>query len=76
MKIGEHNRIVNEVNGLRDLFIKGRSNPYRVSTKVWKYMLLNEKDRVVIDGAVRRLSAKGMGAGVYEISVSTVGVVR
>ena len=70
MRITEHKRIVAEVDKMKDLFIKGRVKPYRVATKVWKHILINEKDRIVIDGLVRRMVAKSLGAGVYSVSIS------
>ena len=74
MKIQQWQRIVGEVDQLKDLFSKGRTKPYRVATKTWKHMLLNEKDTVVVDGRVRKLTAKNLGAGVYEITIVSKGV--
>jgi len=40
----------------------------RVTTKTWRRVLLEERDRIVFQGRVRRLVAKRVGPGVYEVS--------
>lgn len=39
----------------------------RVTTKEWKQLLLEHNDSVVFKGHVRKLKARNLGAGVYEI---------
>ena len=42
----------------------------RIDRRTWKDALLNDLDTIIIDGTVRKLKAKYLGAGVYEISVN------
>jgi hypothetical protein len=42
----------------------------RCTRAEWKEALLKEWDKVIIKGHCRRLIAKHIGAGVYEISLS------
>jgi hypothetical protein len=39
----------------------------RITRKQWQEILLNEDDTVIFHGRVRKLKAKSLGAGVYEI---------
>jgi len=42
----------------------------RVTTVLWRHMLLNDKDKFITDdGEVIHLTVKNLGAGVYEITV-------
>jgi hypothetical protein len=43
--------------------------PYRVTTKLWRYMLLNRRDTVTVEGKVKKIFAKSLGVGVYELSL-------
>ncbi len=67
MKMAEYKRIRKQVDTLRGMFFDGRTKPYRVETKVWKNMLINEDDRITLGGRVRKFAAKSIGAGVYEV---------
>jgi hypothetical protein len=67
MKVSTYQGIVGAVSDLKGALFQGRTKPYRVRTKVWKHMLINEKDTIVIKGKVRRLIGKNIGAGVYEV---------
>jgi hypothetical protein len=69
MTISEHRYVVKCIDNLKDDFSKGITVPCRQQTKVWRYMLLNNKDTVVVDGKVRQLTAKSIGAGVYELTL-------
>ena len=40
----------------------------RIKTKDWKDLLLNDNDRIIFHGKIRKLIGKNLGAGVYEIS--------
>lgn len=42
----------------------------RCTRSEWKEALLNEWDKIIVKGNCRRLIAKSLGAGVYEISLS------
>ncbi len=39
----------------------------RVTLKQWKEILLNEEDTLIFRGLLRKLKARNLGAGVYEI---------
>ena len=39
----------------------------RMTTAQWKYILLNNLDTFIANGRLRRLKAKSLGAGVYEV---------
>ena len=38
----------------------------------WKEALLNEWDKLIVRGHCRRLKAKSIGAGMYEVYLSSV----
>jgi hypothetical protein len=40
----------------------------RMTTKEWKQILLDEQDKIIFKGYMRRLVAKRLGAGVVEVS--------
>jgi hypothetical protein len=40
----------------------------RMTTKQWKKLLLDNRDKVVFNGVVRRLVGKSLGAGVVEVA--------
>lgn len=40
----------------------------RIDSKHWKYLLLNEQDKIIVSGNIRQLIAKRLGYGVVEIS--------
>ncbi len=40
----------------------------RMTIKEWRKVLLDGDDRITFQGCCRRLKAKNLGAGVYEIS--------
>jgi hypothetical protein len=69
MKIGEYNSIVSASERARDIFFNDESASYRVVTKVWKHILLTGKDELVTKGRLRRIVAKSLGAGVYELTL-------
>ena len=70
MKVSEHNYILRVMGNLKEDFRKGITRPCRVKTKTWSYMLLNNHDTVVVDGKVKQLTAKSIGAGVYEVTLT------
>ena len=39
----------------------------RCERKVWSYILLYERDKIIVEGRTRQLVAKNLGAGVWEI---------
>lgn len=39
----------------------------RMTTKEWREVLLNHGDSVIFHGHLRKLKARSLGAGVYEI---------
>ncbi len=41
---------------------------FRVTTKVWKHMLLRGMDTLFSNGVRIQLKAKSLGAGVYELN--------
>ena len=40
----------------------------RVEAKVWKQLLLNDDDRIIMNGRLRKLNGKNLGFRVIEIS--------
>ena len=40
----------------------------RVEAKVWKQLLLNGDDQIIMNGNIRKLNGKNLGFGVIEIS--------
>lgn len=40
----------------------------RMTTKEWKEILLNEQDKIIVNGNPVRLKAKSLGCGVVEVS--------
>ena len=44
----------------------------RIKASVWKQLLLNDDDKIIHGGRIRKLKAKNMGYGVVEISKDTV----
>jgi hypothetical protein len=67
MKVSEYNNIIAAAERARDVFFEDESVSYRVVTKVWKHILLMEKDKLVTHGRLRHIVAKNLGAGVYEL---------
>jgi hypothetical protein len=65
-KIIELDRMVMDV---RDDFRRGVKRPCRVPVKVWKYMLLNNQDFIVIEGKNMRLKAVSLGVGVLNLTI-------
>lgn len=65
-KIIELDRMVIDI---RDDFRRGVKRPCRVTVKVWRYMLLNNQDFIVIDGKNMRMKAVSLGVGVYSLRV-------
>jgi len=57
------------VMNIRDDFRQGIKRPCRVPVKVWRYMLLNNQDFIVIDGKSMRMKAVSLGVGVYSLSI-------
>jgi len=39
----------------------------RITTKEWQKLLLDKDDTVIFRGRIRKLTAKNIGAGVYEV---------
>lgn len=67
-----HNAIIDALTVLQHKSpIKGHET-YRVSTKLWRCMLLQRKDTVVVDGRVRKIVANSLGVGVWELSLAPI----
>ena len=41
----------------------------RVTTKIWRDALLDERDYIIKNGSLRKLIAKNLGYGVVEVSL-------
>ena len=41
----------------------------RVTTKLWRCMLMRNEDTVVVEGKVKKIIAKSLGADVYELTI-------
>lgn len=40
----------------------------RITTKDWRSLLLNDDDKIIFEGQIRKLTAKSLGSGVVEVS--------
>jgi hypothetical protein len=69
MKVSEYNNIKAAAERARDVFYNNPIGSYRVATKVWKHILLMEKDTIITQGQLRQIVAKNLGAGVYELTL-------
>lgn len=59
----------NTVIDVIDGFEKKGVTKLRVGTKVWKYILLNNKETIMIQSTPYTMVAKNLGCGVYEITL-------
>jgi len=50
-------------------FVSREDYTFRCTARVWKEVLLSNKDKIIVKGCVRQLTAKNMGVGVYEVSM-------
>jgi len=71
-KIKTYEEMDKKIIDIKDDFRRQVKRPCRVTVKVWKTMLLNNQDIITVDGNVRSLIAKNIGAGVYEISLKEI----
>ncbi len=69
MKVGAYNSMVRYVSEVIEGFEKEQYTNRRVSTKIWKHILLTNKDNIVIRCRSTQLVAKSIGCGVYEITL-------
>jgi hypothetical protein len=65
-KIIELDRMVMDI---RDDFRRGVKRPCRVPVKVWRYMLLNNQDFIVVEGKNMRMKATSLGVGVLNLTI-------
>ena len=72
MKVSEYNRIVSCAYTLIVGLETGKFIKYRVVKKVWKHILLSNKDSITIQGERKTLVAKSLGCGIYEITPKRV----
>lgn len=40
----------------------------RIAAKDWRCLLLNDDDKIIFEGRVRKFTAKSLGSGVVEVS--------
>lgn len=69
MKVSEYNRIKLCADNIIEKFEACKTTKHRVATKVWKYILLMNKESVTIKATRETLIAKNLGCGIYEIRV-------
>ena len=69
MKLHEYNQIVNHVKNITEKFESGEITKYRITIKVWRHILLHNKEKIMIKGYCEELVAKNIGAGIYEITL-------
>ncbi len=70
MKVSTYTRIKNAAINTVGRFKSGEIDTCRVGTKIWKHILINNMDKFFADSELHTLTAKHLGVGVYEISIS------
>ncbi len=70
MKVGEYNRIAAAADRTVNAFVNGATS-YRVATRVWKNILLTNKDKFCHPKTAEhhQMQAKSLGAGDYEVTL-------
>lgn len=69
MKVSTYRQLKSSAENVVVGLKSGTADNFRVTTKVWKFILINKMDKIFVDSNLRKIVAKNLGVGVYELSL-------
>lgn len=69
MKVSTYHRLKSSAEKTVTELKSGELDTVRVETRVWKFILINKMEQVFVDSDLRKIVAKSLGVGVYELSL-------